>query len=255
MFTLAAFSEDIDPAGAFANIAAAGSEQHLTTSGDKIMIPANLNQLIGAVATVEGTADLAAKLVSPSLRRFNNLIVPFSVDVVAITDGRINYLWPQNPIQLDPQEDMEAQINSNPAAAVEQAVLMFLSDGPISPINGEIFRVAATAASVTSVSANWVNTSLSLTDELPVGEYAVVGATCTGPNAVAFRLVAVGAEWRPGGLVLLDEDDVEHPLQRNGGLGEWLRFHTSQLPRVDLLCGDTAGASAYNMILDLIRVG
>lgn len=254
MFHLAAFSEDIDPAGAYAYLTAAAAEQTLTTSGDDIMVPTEFPNIIGAIATLEGTADLYARLISPSLRRIGYLMVPFSVDVVAITDGRKNYLWPENPIALSPYEQLNAQINSNPAAAVEQSVLVFLSDGSVTPITGEIHHIAATAASLTTVSASWALTTLSLTDDLPAGRYAVVGATCTGANAVAFRFVPAGGGPRPGGLVLLDEDDNEHPLQRNGGLGTWFEFDTTQLPKMELLCGDTAGAGAYNVILDVIQL-
>lgn len=71
-FTVVAFSESVDEAGALTKLAAV-PDQSIRTEGDKIIVP-ELTNLVGEYVC-GGTTLTEARLVSPSLRRLNPLYI------------------------------------------------------------------------------------------------------------------------------------------------------------------------------------
>ena len=90
------------------------------------------------------------------------------------------------------------------------------------------------------------------------GVYAVVGCWVVAANALAFRLRfpaqpgVGGKQFRPGGLVQDAANLQPHPMF-NGGLGEWGRFHTFELPQIQVLA-DAAGGT-YEIRMALLYLG
>lgn len=254
-FHLAAFWENIDAAGAEANLAAALGEQTLFTTGDEIRIPEGASQIV-AVAAMCGLGANFARLISPSLRDFVNLdIVPIN----GLTDGnvepdspaKVHYLG-NNPIPLAPGESLTATTDSDTAAAADQSILVWLADGPLQPVDGQQIHPLRATAAITAGVGSWTNGVLTLGQVLPVGNYAIVGMRAQGATLVAARLAFRGVGWRPGVIGSDIESDDTNGYFRYGKSGVFGEFHSTVPPTVDVLCNDADTAQEF--ILDLVKL-
>jgi hypothetical protein len=129
-------------------------------------------------------------------------------------------------------------------------VIVFLADRPPQPITGLIRTMKATYASITTTGA-WASQTLTLSQSLPAGRYAVVGAHAKGANLQAMRFIPVGYTWRPGFIPVTVLSDKRPPIFRRGGLGIWFEFEFDQIPQIEALCTGATGAG--EVYLDLIQ--
>ncbi len=250
MYTTIAWSESIDAGAAFVNLTAV-VDQHIKTSGDFITV-GSLNKLIGAHACI-GTNAEEARLLSPSLRRVNPYyITPVNAALVPDAEARINFR-PDNPIDLDVNESLEAEIKADPAAAEQVTVVAFLSDGVLNPIQGQMFTVNC-EITLALVAGAWAFSEVSFPDSLPVADYAVCGARVITSAGVVFRLVPVGSPWRPGGCTVQAVGSKDPYHQRYGRLGQWFIFNSVQLPGIEVLSSAAAGSATYQCYLDLLKI-
>ena len=252
MFTTIAYSESLDPEAAYVNHAGV-PDPHVAVNGDYIYIPDFASMLIGCWVGADNTVAPGAYLQSPSLLA----AAPYHIDPIDVAIAPVNHdavhLHPENPFALKAMEGMEALIQCNPGAATVQALVAFLADGPLSKVTGEIIKLRFTAAITETVSV-WSNGAITLSDNLPVGKYAIVGAKMYGTSGVAFRFVLPGEAHRPGMICAATENNQVHPLSRNGGLGVWGEFDSRVLPTIDWLAVATAGMAQVG-VMDLIKVG
>lgn len=250
MFTTVAFSESQDEAGVMTRMAAV-PDQHVKTAGDTITVP-TLNQIIGSYACMGANAD-EVRLVSPSLRRVNPLyITPIELVITPSADPLMMF-HPQNPIPLDVNESLEAENDSNPAAAEQHTVVVWLSNGALAPITGEIFTINANITAALVVDS-WEFSEITFPDALPVADYQVVGARLYCPACIVFRFVPVGAFHRPGGVASALQNSKNPWNQRFGRMGEWFQFNTVQPPGIEILGSAAAGSSSYEFYIDIIKL-
>lgn len=249
MFTTIIFGENIDPAGVMVNLAAA-ADQHIKTSGDYVTI-SDLNNLVGAYACM-GTAADEARLVSPSLRRTNPYYIAPVEGALAPSADPLMMYHPASPVPLDVNESLEAQCDSDPAAAEQLSIAAWLSDGPITPVTGEIFTVNA-HITLALVLDSWEFSEITFPDSLPVADYDVVGARLVAANGVIFRFVPVGASNRPGGVSASTVSGKDPWCQRFGRMGVWCSFNTVQPPGVEVYCSAAAGSATYELYIDVIK--
>lgn len=248
MFTTIAYSESLDLANALGNIAAV-TDDHIRTQGDVVYL-GNLSNIIGFAAFL-GSTGVRAQIQSPSLRRFVNPDISPIVNGLAGTDHDSIHLFPTSPLALQPNEGMEFLGLADPAAAEQISGIVFLADGAVTPVSGEIFTVRATG-SITGSAGAWVSGNLTFSQTLPVGRYSVVGARVEGANLVAGRFIPIGASHRPGVIANADDDDREHNLFRYGGLGSWFEFDSVTPPSLEILA---SGANTAQVVyLDLVKV-
>lgn len=249
LFTLIAFSESQDEAGAFTRMAAV-IDQHVRASGDDFIVPP-INQIVGAAAFCGAAVGYEARLVAPSLRRTNPYyITPVEPDIVPTNVPALS-LHPESPVPLDVNETLNAENNANPVAAEQHSVLVLLSDGAIAPVTGAIRTINA-EITLAQVAGAWSFSALSLPDALPVGEFEVVGARLVAAGAVAFRFVPVGAAHRPGGIAAQGTDDLDPWEMRYGRFGSWFNFNTVNPPGVEVLGSAAAASATYQMYLDIL---
>jgi len=254
MFHLAGFGETIDAAGALVNIAALADDV-IATSGDDLRVP-SLNQILAIAAGVASGGEGYARLDAPSLlRKTRQYISPVNGNgdadaepgsPPAVMDFR------DNPLRLRSTEDIQALIDSDTTSAQFQWLLALFSDGQVVKPSGEIFTVRATATATLTVDV-WTQTQVTFQDNLPAGEYAVVGMRAISAGLIAARLVFRGGEgWRPGCIGLDSDSDLDHPMFRHGGLGVWGRFSHNSEPAVEFL--SVVADTAEEVYLDLIQV-
>lgn len=249
MHSLVAFAESHDPGGVYSEVSAV-VDREIRTDANRLIVP-NLKNIIGAFAAV-GTTGVRARLQSASLRRVNPLYITPTTELLVPPAVHPPWLFPQTPVPLQETEQLYAEEDSNPAAAEQHTVGVLLSDGPVSPVSGDIRTVRATVTGAITA-GTWQFSELTLIDELPAGRYAIVGARCVMADGVLFRFVLRGDQKHtPGGLVNQDHDDLEHPLQRRGGLGVWGTFDTTVLPGFEFLGDAAVGSATYDVLMDVI---
>src|SRR5213596_616127 len=119
MFTVAAWSQSVDPGGAFVALTAV-ADQHLTVAGANIQVPL-LNRVIAAAAGVETTAAQQARITAPSRRVLAlQRVVPTQGAAAAVSlpgDPHKVSDWRLTPLQMVTGEQVNFEINSDPAAA------------------------------------------------------------------------------------------------------------------------------------------
>jgi len=261
VFTLVGYSESV--ALATLQPIAALADQHVTVSGDDLTVP-ELNHVIGVLAF---SANLRqAQLVSPSLRRmwlydlFPLLQQAALPSEQAVNEGgTATYDIPQGvgfndlhdvPLELDVAEKLNFYCDNN--NNLERTTgLVWLADGVQAPRKGAVFTIKATS-STTLTAYEWTNGTLSFTQTLPAGRYAVVGMAYKSDNAIAARLVFVGGTWRPGCIGQASYEARRPSLFRYGNLGVWGEFEFDQPPTVDFLAA--AADTSEEVWLDLIQV-
>ena len=248
MFTIAAFHENLTQNSVEMNVAAV-PDQHLRTEGDGLYI-GKYNKLFGAVACV-GPLGLTARLVSPSLRRINPMAITPVCQYVEMGLFSSHMVDINMLVELSENEALEALTNSTTAAAVRNTVVVFLADQQVQMVAGRIFTVHF-QFTITPVIGQWTFGQINFIDELPVGNYSVVGANVIAPNGVAFRFVPVGSDNRPGCITAVDEM-LQHVYPfRLGNLGKWFDFNTVQPPGIELLNTTAPGATTFDGYMDIL---
>jgi len=248
MFHLVAFSESLDQGGAEGNIAAVPDDT-LYTSGDIIRVPNGMANLAGVAFIGTVTAYTTGELKAPSLRTRTNYFVSAVNNAGSpINPLQINNLA-DNPIPLEGEESLTCVTNTDAAAATDLTMLVVLSDGPIQPVAGSQFTVAATAA-ITQADQAWNSGILTFNQDLPTGDYDVVGLRVQSGTGQAARLIFPGGNWRPGVPIVDSIGDVGWAAARHGGLGVMGSFNSNNPPQLDMLGGNSTSQVVY---LDLIR--
>lgn len=248
---LGAFAESVDPDGTLTNIAAV-QDDTVFTSGDDMRVPTALPFLVGEAALINVAAGGAAQVQSPSLRQVANIdVIPVGLGLTFITPEEIS-IHGMSPIPLRGDEAVNFLVNGGVTAAAINYGLVWFSDGPVQPVVGNIYPVRAEAVSAGTPLA-WENIGLTFAQDLPVGNYDIVGMQVSGAGLVAARLNFVGGAWRPGvpgGVTITDNIGQQF---RHGKMGVLGSFHTNTPPSLDVI---SATAAITNIvILDLIFRG
>lgn len=248
---LGVFAESIDPAAALVNLAAV-QDDTVFTSGDDMRVPAPLPFLVAEATLLEATAPIQAQIQSPSLRQVANVdVFPCGLGLTFITPEEIS-VHPQSPLPMRADEAVNFLINSNPGAATIQYGMLWFSDGPIQRVSGASYPVRAEAVTAGTPTA-WENVAIQFAQDLPVGNYDVIGMQIFGVGLVCARLNFVGGAWRPGvpgGVTIAD--NVGHQF-RHGKMGVFGTFHTNTPPTLDVISATAAITNV--LILDLVFRG
>ncbi len=249
VYTLAGYAEAQDSATLVP--AAALADQHLTIDGDGIIVPNDLTNIVAAY--VGGPELTRAQLQSPSIRAFVDAeLSPLGAaeepgDPPEIVDLR------RAPIVLEPDEELELHMAFDGAGAEQGTGLVFLADGPISPIDVPGARTVRATSSTAAVARTWTNVAITLGETLPAGRYAIVGLLPVSATMVAARLVVPGSGVRPGALGIDDEQGHGGAsMFRNGNFGVMAEFDHNRQPTVDILCTTTDGTQVF--LLDIVPI-
>lgn len=251
MLDVVAFLENIDEAGVLDNLTGC-VDQHYRVDGDNIVVTPNYNKIFGKTAYT-GTTGTQAQLVSPSLRGTNPVEIQPINQVLVPTGSDHHDIHPNVLIELEPGEQLQGQVNANPAAAEYHSIGVFLTDKEINPYRGSFVQVAynTTLAIVANV---WNYGDLLFPDNLPQGNWMIIGARLICAQGTVARFILNGFWHRPGFIPSADEDFPHHDWFRHGKLGEWGRFHTDYPPAIEVLGCAAAGSATYYGMLDLVEV-
>lgn len=256
MLHLAAFSEAVLDDGTLQPIAAV-EDDIVFTSGDDVRVPQSFDRLLGAVGYIGNQAAATrGRIVSPSLRGFLNIeMIPLVIAQVPGVTQHILSLFTRSPVPLAVGESLNYESDGGGDGATAQDVtgLVWLGDGPVQPVEGDIRTVRATTV-VTTVRRAWTSATLVFSEDLPAGRYAVVGARFQATNMGAGRLIFVSGGGRPGTIGANDENSPDLTGSRHGAWGIWGEFDINQPPSAEFLSLSTADTNPV-VYLDIMRVG
>ena len=245
-----AFSESVDSAGVLTNIAAV-PDPSLRTEGDNVVVPNVVNQVFAAIGATGATATRAL-LISPSLRRLN----PYEIQPLILglepTDLTDMPMHPEAPVPLVYNENLNAQLIADPAAAEQVTVVVWLTDGPIQSQQGNQFRARFTCTAALTAGV-WVNTTIDFIDELPSGVYRCGGTYFSATDVVCARWYPIGSEWRPGFPAMQTLGQRADHRFRDFRLGSWFEFDQTQPPSIDILAHADVASGTYVGVMDLIK--
>ena len=222
----------------------------IATVNANLLYVGELNNLIGVLML--GTTAGKSKVETPSLLN----IAPYQVIDIPQSDLPVAdmdlSLQEKSPFKLVTNEGIQAfSSNTNVATASPTIALVFLSDGALASVTGEI--VHARAEVTTSATADsWENAKVAFDTVLPAGNYDVVGARLEGAHAKAFRFVFQGNTIaRPGTFAVLGVNGNDVKGSRNGGWGVWGSFNQFTPPTIDVISDGTSETAV--LYLDIIK--
>ncbi len=246
-FSLVGWSEVVDSA-TLTDIQAL-LDQHVTTDGDDILVPAFASNIIGVFAF--GAHITGAQISSPTLRKGLMLdVAPLNVGSEPLSPlPFVNRL--DRPIALTPGEGLRARVSEGGSAATRVGVLVWLQGEYEEPPEGEIHTVKATSTT-TLTPYEWTLCPLSLTQQLEAGRYALVGARVESANAVAARFVIPGSEYRPGVIGFDGSHATDNGIFREGRFGKFGEFEHTFIPQVEVL--GVAADTSEVVYLDVVKI-
>lgn len=221
------------------------ADPHVTVAGDDITVP-ELDQIVASLGF--GGAPTQMQIQSPSMREIFLEDLP-SMILTEVTTPSLGHLLDRrdSPIPLVRSE----KLNVFSIHTTDGWCLIWLADGPITPVTGEIRTIRATTGHTANADV-WENVALALTQTLPAGRYEIVGMHAFGTNLLAARLLFVGGGWRPGVPAGADINSKSDDRFRSGMFGSFGEFEFDQPPTIDLL--GTGVTAAEEIFLDLIQV-
>lgn len=170
----------------------------------------------------------------------------------------------KEPLRLPQNEQVAWEESNNLGAATEQTHF-FQAIAPLDwnmdlPTHLQRLTVRFTGA-VAGVIDAWSGPgAITFPDQdLRGGVYSIVGCQMFDAGTKAYRFIlprgpmTQGRLLRPGGISLEAVNNIVHPIF-NAGLGEWGRFHTFELPQIEIFA-NASGASVQEGRLDLLYLG
>lgn len=248
-FTVAAYTQSQDTSGVLTNVAAL-ADQHITTQGNDVVVPEWASKLAAVLAI--GATISQAQITAPSLRAQSQLDVqPLNTNAEPLSPTPWLPMW-DKPRALIPGEGLEALVAETAAGAERETILAFLQ-GELQPVpDGPIESIRCTATATLTANA-WSLATLTLSQQLRAGRYAIVGMRAESAGLLAARLVIPGSPFRPGCIGYDAAGDVENRLFRMGLLGQsWGEFEHRFVPQVEFL--SISADTAETVWLDVVKV-
>jgi hypothetical protein len=249
MFHLEAYSSSIATGTTLHQVTAIKSQVY-PPAGNGFLVQ-SLNKIM--MTAHQGVTAIRAQLQSASLRKqpFIDLV---PVNIGAAFESPVRFAdFTMAPLQVFSNEELDYFASqSHGSGEVETAGVWFTDGNNPSQINKPNLTVHATA-SVTLSALAWTTVAFSLDTSLDPGTYAIIGARCYSATGLLFRVIpnSGGQVYRPGMTMVQVYDALDHPYARNGYLGQWATFSTTNLPSFELFA--TSADTAEELWLDLVQ--
>jgi hypothetical protein len=162
----------------------------------------------------------------------------------------VNLWWDNGPPILQ-NDQTNFVVSRAGAGAADCTGLFWVGKETPGKARGDIRTIRATA-SITRVANQWVEGSLTLTDTLPSGRYAVVGAVFLGTNLLAGRFIFPDRVMRPGTIAQQALGEYGWDQFRWGNMGTWGEFESTAVPTIQII-GYGANTS-QTVYIDVIKI-
>lgn len=193
-----------------------------------------------------------ARIVVPSMRAVTlPRVHPIDKNTAPANDPSVLRYRDNGPALLA-SEGVSMEMSTDATGTVASYGLLWVAPRFAEAPRGPVFTLKATASIVATV-GTWGRGSMTLENDLPSGNYAVIGMDCQGANALAMRLRFPGGTMLPGVLAEQADGEFLTDHQRFGRMGLFGIFNSVQLPTLEVMAfGTTTTQTVY---LDIVRVG
>lgn len=195
-----------------------------------------------------------ARLVTESLRTLG-LPEIFPLNVVAEPTLPIGIDWRlADPVKLRRNDSISIQCSNGASTADFAWAAAYLRRQYFPVPAGPVTTLTGTSAQ-TLVANAYTLGGITFDQTPPVGDYAVIGMKVVCADAWFARLVfPADQSMRPGVVTGETVAGWEYTqTERHGRLGEWGRFHSVNVPQLEIL-GHTAGAETARVYMDVVQL-
>lgn len=247
-FTLVAFSESVDSGGVLTELQAV-PDQHITTDGDDILVPEWAPNFFAAAGI--GVQITNLQISSPSLRQRTLLDVRPLIKADIPEGGEEIYVSSNRVIPLEPGEGLRSLASEGGAEASLVQSFVWLGDEKEAVPDGDIETIKCTSTTTLKVN-EWSLCTLTLSQQLRAGTYAIVGLRAESAGVVAARLVIPGSPYRPGVLGSPAAEDIQPDIFLPGRLGKWGEFDHRFIPQVEFF--SSSADTSETVYLSVIKI-
>lgn len=232
----------------FASLTAIGFSQD-TITNNKILLPKPMELRL---ATLMGTGLASARIQTPLLiQTASNQLRPFTVGTTFGTNpNTADFLM--NGVKLRQGENIDVQTTNTDAGAQVHTAVLQLGDYNYSVPAGQRIKIRATGATALTAGA-WTRVPLTYDDNLPAGEFAIVGMEVFSATGIIGRLDTPGVALRPGVPCVTSLANRAFWAQYEPMFGELGRFTNTSLPALEIFA--TAADTSQQVWLDIVRLG
>lgn len=250
MFSIYAFHTKLASSTTAATALTPVTDSIATVSSPYLYVPA-LNNLIGGYLIGQG-ADQAYIQTPTLLNIANYRVAPIDTGAADPGSPLPIRLRPASPVKLTQNEGMQFfSDNANASNQYDTTGIVFLADGALAPVTGDIRTVKCTVTT-SATGFSWINEALTFVDNLPAGSYNLVGMRVEGAHVLAARVVFQGsASVRPGCIGTGSATKLDAEVFRNGNLGVWGSFTAFNPPSLDIMTDGTSETAV--VFLDIIK--
>jgi hypothetical protein len=159
----------------------------------------------------------------------------------------------EDPLKLKALEEIQILHTHTAVGAEVNYAMLGLMIQDIPQPAGNVYTIRGTGAATLTANA-WTNIgTITWTNNLPNGVYAIVGGTFFSATCLAGRFAIEGFPWRPGGLGLQALGNQTDTLFRYGRLGVWGTFHNYAMPQCEFFA--TAADTSEEVTMDIVKIG
>lgn len=154
-----------------------------------------------------------------------------------------------NPLKLPATESLQVWVVQLLAGAQQEYVALLLADQAPAPVQKPYRTVRFSGA--TTVTPNQLSQCiLTCEQQLPAGNYDVIGARAQSATCFVFRVGTGYSGSRPGGLGCSTSNAPDTPMQRAGNLGTWFSFKNTDQVVAEFLCvaADTSEIVEFDLV-------
>lgn len=240
----------------FEDVAALATLSQVNALADNILSIRNNSFILQQDAEIPwvwlGGASLTrARLVSASFRQVTNPeIRPYDQLITPSDDPNVMDMR-RRPLRVRAQEELELQTTNDLAMGTENhTALVALDFGTPPAPSGQRFTLHGSSVTAATVDA-WSELTVTWDDDLPGGNWIVIGLEYVAADARAARLIFENQFWRPGVPGNTDLGNLPWLPSKDGSLGIFGRFTAFRFPTVEVLNG--AATAAHDVFLEIMR--
>lgn len=192
-----------------------------------------------------------ARINTPSLREVGlPYLAPLNTGITVPSPPNFPIFGDMGPAPRATDEISVESTHTDAAPQIQFALLNFRFGMQPVP-TGRQYRLRFTAT-ITGVVGSWASGAITLDQNVPAGNYAIVGLDVFGTNLIAARLIFTGGGWRPGVLARNAVGSVVDRFFTSGRLGTLGVFQNTAIPQLEVYV--EAANTAQEGYIDVVKL-
>lgn len=246
MWHTCAYSASITNGSTNAAVAAVADNVFKIGASNGFVLQEDMMLLLAEVAPNNATA---ARLQSPKLAQFGYLQLEPLQAGAKTANGLLLASWPFRPFTFRNQEEVVAYVDTGGAASAVETIVASFSNGIDQIPTGEELTIKFTSTTA-AVSGAWTLLTITLSQTLPEGRYAMIGSTLQSTNGLYHRWTFWNQFYRPGMPSTTAYTAQQWPGERDYRMGLMGQFSNVTLPNIEaLVIGTDSSHTGFMKVL------